>query len=282
NMKWAEAAGLVKFDFLGLKTLTVIDRAVKLLKDRRVTLDINNIPSDDAKTFEMLARGETVGVFQVESQGMRRALVDMRPDRFEDLIVLVALYRPGPMANIPTYCNRKKGFEQVNYFSDALEPWLKPILEPTFGIITYQEQVMQIARDLAGYSFGEADLLRRAMGKKIRSEMDKQRERFVTGAVDKGISQPDAEMTFEACAKFADYGFNKSHSAPYALLTYQTAWLKANHPVEFLAASMSLDSGNTDKLAVFFQEARRMKVDVRLPDINKSGADFTVEDGAVR
>jgi DNA polymerase-3 subunit alpha len=198
----------------------------------------------------MLQRGEVVGVFQVESQGMRRALVDMVPDRFEDLIVLVALYRPGPMANIPTYCNRKKGIEQTNYFSDALSPWLKPILEPTFGIITYQEQVMQIARELAGYSFGEADLLRRAMGKKIRAEMDKQRERFMEGCIERGISEADAEMTFEACAKFADYGFNKSHSAPYALLTYQTAWLKANYPVEFLAASMSLDAGNTDKLAV--------------------------------
>ncbi len=230
----------------------------------------------------MLQRGEVVGVFQVESQGMRRALVDMIPDRFEDLIVLVALYRPGPMANIPTYCNRKKGLEETTYYNDALTPWLKPILEPTFGIITYQEQVMQIARDMAGYSFGEADLLRRAMGKKIRAEMDKQRVRFMQGAIDKGVSEADADLTFEACAKFADYGFNKSHSAPYALLTYQTAWLKANHPVEFLAASMSLDAGNTDKLAVFFQEARRMGVVVRPPDVNASCADFTVEGDAVR
>ncbi len=282
NMKWAEAAGLVKFDFLGLKTLTVIERAVGLIRQKGVEVDIHKLPLDDKLTYEMLQRGEVVGVFQVESQGMRRALVDMVPDRFEDLIVLVALYRPGPMANIPTYCNRKKGLEETNYFSDALTPWLKPILEPTFGIITYQEQVMQIARELAGYSFGEADLLRRAMGKKIRSEMDKQRVRFMEGCIERGISEPDAEMTFEACAKFADYGFNKSHSAPYALLTYQTAWLKANHPVEFLAASMSLDMGNTDKLAVFFQEARRMGVEVRPPDVNLSSADFTVEDGAVR
>jgi DNA polymerase-3 subunit alpha len=282
NMKWAEAAGLVKFDFLGLKTLTVIDRAIKLCKDKGVDIDLQRLPLDDKKTYEMLQKGDVVGVFQVESQGMRRALVDMVPDRFEDLIVLVSIYRPGPMANIPTYCNRKKGLEITDYFTDALTPWLKPILEPTFGIITYQEQVMQIARDLAGYSFGEADLLRRAMGKKIRAEMDKQRVRFMEGAIEKGISEADASMTFDACAKFADYGFNKSHSAPYALLTYQTAWLKANHPVEFLTASMSLDMGNTDKLAVFFQEARRMKVEVRPPDINKSGADFTVEDGAVR
>ncbi|MDP3736888.1 MAG: DNA polymerase III subunit alpha [Hyphomonadaceae bacterium] len=282
NMKWAEAAGLVKFDFLGLKTLTVIERAVELIRKKGVEIDIQKLPLDDKPTYEMLQRGEVVGVFQVESQGMRRALVDMVPDRFEDLIVLVALYRPGPMANIPTYCNRKKGLEETDYFTDALTPWLKPILEPTFGIITYQEQVMQIARELAGYSFGEADLLRRAMGKKIRAEMDKQRVRFMEGAMEKGISEADAHQTFEACAKFADYGFNKSHSAPYALLTYQTAWLKANHPVEFLAASMSLDAGNTDKLAVFFQEARRMGVEVRPPDINASCADFTVEEGAVR
>jgi len=282
NMKWAEAAGLVKFDFLGLKTLTVIDRAIKMIRDKGVEVDLGRLPLDDAKTYEMLQKGDVIGVFQVESQGMRRALVDMVPDRFEDLIVLVALYRPGPMANIPVYCSRKKGLEETTYYTDALTPWLKPILEPTFGIITYQEQVMQIARDLAGYSFGEADLLRRAMGKKIRAEMDKQRVRFMEGAIKNGISEPDAELTFDACAKFADYGFNKSHSAPYALLTYQTAWLKANHPVEFLAASMSLDMGNTDKLAVFFQEARRMGIEVRLPDINQSGADFTVEGEAVR
>lgn len=282
NMKWAEAAGLVKFDFLGLKTLTVIDRAIKMIANKGVKVDLERLPLDDAKTYEMLQKGDVVGVFQVESQGMRRALVDMIPDRFEDLIVLVALYRPGPMANIPVYCSRKKGLEETTYYTGALTPWLKPILEPTFGIITYQEQVMQIARDMAGYSFGEADMLRRAMGKKIRAEMDKQRVRFMEGALAKGISEPDAELTFDACAKFADYGFNKSHSAPYALLTYQTAWLKANHPVEFLAASMSLDMGNTDKLAVFFQEARRMGVEVRLPDINQSGADFTVEGDAVR
>ena len=228
NMKWAEAAGLVKFDFLGLKTLTVIDRAIKMIADKGVTVDLARLPLDDAKTYEMLQKGDVVGVFQVESQGMRRALVDMVPDRFEDLIVLVALYRPGPMANIPTYCNRKKGLEETTYYTETLTPWLKPILEPTFGIITYQEQVMQVARDMADYSFGEADLLRRAMGKKIRSEMDKQRVRFMEGALKKGIKESDADMTFEACAKFADYGFNKSHSAPYALLTYQTAWLKAN------------------------------------------------------
>ncbi|HKD27711.1 MAG TPA: DNA polymerase III subunit alpha [Xanthobacteraceae bacterium] len=278
NMKWVEQAGLVKFDFLGLKTLTVLETAVKLIAARGIEIDLSRIPLDDAKTYEMLARGETVGIFQVESQGMRRALVDMRPDRFEDLIVLVALYRPGPMANIPTYCARKLGQERTDY----LHPKLQPILEPTFGIITYQEQVMKIAQDLAGYSLGEADLLRRAMGKKIRKEMEQQRERFLSGAVARGIGQADAEVIFEACAKFADYGFNKSHSAPYALLTYQTAYLKANYPVEFLAASMTLDMGNTDKLAEFRAEARRMGITVEPPSINRSGLDFDVAGNTIR
>jgi DNA polymerase III subunit alpha len=278
NMKWVEQAGLVKFDFLGLKTLTVLETAVKLIAARDIDIDLSRIPLDDARTFEMLARGETVGIFQVESQGMRRALVDMRPDRFEDLVVLVALYRPGPMANIPTYCARKLGQERTEY----LHPKLQPILEPTFGIITYQEQVMKIAQDLAGYSLGEADLLRRAMGKKIRKEMELQRERFLSGAVARGIAKADAEAIFEACAKFADYGFNKSHSAPYALLTYQTAYLKANYPVEFIAASMTLDMANTDKLAEFRAEARRMGITVEPPSINRSGVDFDVAGNTIR
>jgi DNA polymerase-3 subunit alpha len=277
NMKWVEAAGLVKFDFLGLKTLTVLETAVKLIRKRGVKISLETIPLDDKKTFEMLARGETVGVFQVEGQGMRRALTDMHPDRFEDLIALVALYRPGPMANIPTYCSRKLGREKVEY----AHPKLEPILNATYGVITYQEQVMQIARDLAGYSFGEADLLRRAMGKKIRAEMEKQRVRFVGGAVERGIEPSDAKNIFEACAKFADYGFNKSHSAPYALLSYQTAYLKANYPVEFLAASMTLDMGNTDKLAEFRREAQRLKINVEPPSVNKSGRAFDVEGNTI-
>ncbi|MES2751885.1 MAG: DNA polymerase III subunit alpha, partial [Pseudomonadota bacterium] len=209
NMKWVEPAGLVKFDFLGLKTLTVLDRAVKLLKQRDVHVDLATLPLDDKPSFEMLARGEVVGVFQVESQGMRRALVDMRPDRFEDIIALVALYRPGPMANIPTYCARKHGDEEPEY----LHPMLEPILKETFGVIIYQEQVMQIAQVMAGYSLGDADLLRRAMGKKIRSEMEKQRAIFVAGAVKNGVAKGQAETIFELLAKFADYGFNKSHAA---------------------------------------------------------------------
>jgi DNA polymerase III subunit alpha len=272
NMKWVEPAGLVKFDFLGLKTLTVLDLAVKLVRRRGVDIDLSNLPLDDAKTYEMLARGETVGVFQVESAGMRRALVDMRPDRFEDLIVLVALYRPGPMANIPTYCARKLGHERTDY----LHPKLEPILQATYGIITYQEQVQQIARDLAGYSLGRADILRRAMGKKDRKEMASQRDSFISGAVERGIGRADAEAIFDTCAKFAEYGFNKSHSAPYALLTYQTAYMKANYPVEFLAASMTLDMGNTDKLAEFRAEAERLGIKVEPPSINRSGAEFDV------
>jgi len=277
NMKWVEPAGLVKFDFLGLKTLTVLDRAVKFVRRRGIEVDLSNLPLDDAKTYEMLARGETVGVFQVESAGMRRALVDMRPDRFEDLIVLVALYRPGPMANIPTYCARKLSHERTDY----LHPKLEPILRATYGIITYQEQVQQIARDLAGYSLGRADILRRAMGKKDRKEMASQRDSFVSGAVERGIGRADAEVIFDTCAKFAEYGFNKSHSAPYALLTYQTAYMKANYPVEFMAASMTLDMGNTDKLAEFRDEAERLGIKVEPPSVNRSGVEFEVDDDTI-
>jgi len=277
NMKWVEPAGLVKFDFLGLTTLTVLDLAVKLVRRRGVDVDLSNLPLDDTRTFEILARGETVGVFQVESAGMRRALVDMRPDRFEDLIVLVALYRPGPMANIPTYCARKAGLELIEY----AHPKLEPILAPTYGIITYQEQVQQIARDLAGYSLGKADILRRAMGKKDRKEMASQRGDFVSGAVERGIARADAELIFDTCAKFAEYGFNKSHSAPYALLTYQTAYMKANYPVEFLAASMTLAMGNTDKLAEFRAEAERLGIKVEPPSINRSGVEFDVDGSTI-
>jgi DNA polymerase-3 subunit alpha len=277
NMKWVEQAGLVKFDFLGLKTLTLLDRAVKLVARRGIDIDLLKIPLDDPSTFEMLARGDTVGVFQVESQGMRRALLEMRPDRFEDLIALVALYRPGPMANIPTYCARKLGAEPIEY----LHPKLEPILAATYGVITYQEQVQQIARDLAGYSLAEADILRRAMGKKIKKEMDAQRGRFLAGATARGLDKYTADTIFDACAKFAEYGFNKSHSAPYALLTYQTAYMKANHPVEFMAASMTLDMGNTEKLAEFRTEAERLGIIVAPPSINRSSVAFEVDGNTI-
>src|SRR6516165_1911131 len=272
NMKWVEQAGLVKFDFLGLKTLTVLETAAALLRKRGVEIDLAAIPLDDEKTYAMLARAEAVGIFQLESQGMRRALLDMRPDRFEDIIALVALYRPGPMANIPTYCARKHRMEEPDY----IHPKLEPILRETFGVIVYQEQVMQAAQILAGYSLGEADLLRRAMGKKIRSEMQKQRSRFVSGCVERDIERGQAEAIFELLARFADYGFNKSHAAAYALVAYQTAYLKANYPVEFLAASMTLDMGNTDKLSEFRAEAERLGVKVESPSVNRSGVDFEV------
>jgi DNA polymerase III subunit alpha len=272
NMKWVEPAGLVKFDFLGLKTLTVLDVAVKLLKQRDIDVDLPTLPLDDAPSYQMLARGDVVGVFQVESQGMRRALVDMRPDRFEDIIALVALYRPGPMANIPTYCARKHGDEEPEY----LHPLLEPILKETFGVIIYQEQVMQIAQQMAGYTLGQADLLRRAMGKKIRAEMEKQRTVFVQGAVKNSVPKAQAETIFELLAKFADYGFNKSHAAAYALVSYHTAYMKAHYPVEFLAASMTLELNNTDKLSEFRSEAQRLGIKVEAPNINRSGATFEV------
>jgi DNA polymerase-3 subunit alpha len=277
NMKWVEQAGLVKFDFLGLKTLTVLDIAVRLVRQRGIEVDLSRIPLDDRKSYEMLARGETVGVFQVESAGMRRALVDMRADRFEDIIALVALFRPGPMANIPTYNARKHGDEEPEYVHPRLEPYLKE----TFGVIVYQEQVMQIAQELAGYSLGEADLLRRAMGKKIKAEMDAQRGRFVQGAMAQGLERDHADTIFDLLARFADYGFNKSHAAAYALVAYQTAWMKANHPVEFMAASMTLDSGNTDKLAEFRREALRLGIPVEPPSVNRSGVEFDVRDGRI-
>ncbi len=273
NMKWVEPAGLVKFDFLGLKTLTTLATCVALLRKRNIEVDLAKIPLDDRKTFEMLGRGETVGVFQLESAGMRKALVEMHADRFEDIIALVALYRPGPMANIPTYCAVKRGEEEADY----IHPKIADILKETCGVIIYQEQVMQIAQILSGYSLGEADLLRRAMGKKIKSEMDAQRDRFVSGAIERGLVKRQADEIFDLLAKFADYGFNKSHAAAYALIAYQTAWFKANHPVEFLAASMTLDKSNTDKIAEFCNEARRLGIKVEPPSLTRSGVDFDVD-----
>jgi DNA polymerase-3 subunit alpha len=272
SMKHVEQAGLVKFDFLGLTTLTILQRAVGMLHGLGVNVDLDQLPLDDAKTYEMLQRGDAGGVFQLEGQGMRDVLRQMRPDRFDDLIAAVALYRPGPMANIPDYCRRKHGERW-----QAPLPELDDILSETYGIMVYQEQVMQIAQKLAGYSLGNADLLRRAMGKKIRAEMEAQRETFVEGATARGISQTKATEVFELMAKFADYGFNKSHAAAYALVAYQTAWLKANHAEVFIAACMSLALGNTDRLAALREEATRAAITILPPDINLSGADFTVE-----
>jgi DNA polymerase-3 subunit alpha len=277
NMKWVEQAGLVKFDFLGLKTLTVLKKAVELIAAKGIEIDLATVPLDDKKTYELLGRGETVGVFQVESAGMRKALVEMEADRIEDLIALVALYRPGPMANIPVYCARKLGKDPDPEASWYPHEKLAPILRETFGIIVYQEQVMEVAKLLAGYSLGGADMLRRAMGKKIKAEMDAQRDIFVKGCVERDIAEADANTIFDLLAKFADYGFNKSHAAAYALISYHTAYLKANHPVEFLAASMTMDLDNTDKLGEFRREAQRIGLRVEPPSINRSGVVFEVE-----
>ena len=272
SMKYVEQAGLVKFDFLGLTTLTILRRALNYLRDLGITVDLATLPLDDARTYEMLQRGDAGGVFQLEGQGMRETLRQMRPDRFEDLIAAVALYRPGPMANIPDYCRRKHGEAW-----EAPHPELTDILSETYGIMVYQEQVMQIAQRMGGYSLGAADLLRRAMGKKIRSEMEAQRKTFVDGATARGIAAATATEVFDLMAKFADYGFNKSHAAAYALVAYQTAWMKANHPAVFMAACMSLASANTDRLAALKQEAERGGIRVLPPDINRSGADFRME-----
>ncbi len=278
NMKWVEPAGLVKFDFLGLKTLTVLDKAVKLLKLRGIDLDISTLPFDDRKVFDMLSRADAYGVFQFESSGMRDVLRRLKPDVFEDLIAVVALFRPGPMDNIPMFINRKQGTETIEY----LHPDLEPVLKETYGVMVYQEQVMQAAQVLAGYSLGGADLLRRAMGKKIKAEMDAQRETFIKGAGARGIPREKANEIFDTIDKFAGYGFNKSHAAAYALVAYQTAYMKANMPVEFMAASMTLDMHNTDKLGGFRSELARMNIKILPPDVNASDVEFSVENGAIR
>ena len=278
NMKWVEQAGLVKFDFLGLKTLTVLDKAVKLIKNRGIDIDLATLPFDDKPTFAMLMRADAAGVFQMESTGMRDVLRKLKPDVFEDLIAVVALYRPGPMDNIPAFINRKQGVEPIDY----MHPSLEPILKETYGIMVYQEQVMQAAQIIAGYSLGGADLLRRAMGKKVQSEMDAQRANFVEGAGAHGLTKEKASHIFDTIDKFAGYGFNKSHAAAYALVAYQTAYLKANYPVEFMAATMTLDMHNTDKLAFFRAELTRLNVEILPPDVNASDVTFAVENGAIR
>jgi len=270
DMYASENAGLVKFDLLGLKTLTVINKTISLLKQKKIELDINKIKLDDSKIFELLSSGHTVGLFQLESAGMRDALVNMKPNKFEDIIALVALYRPGPMSNIPIYNQCKHGEKKPDY----LHPKLRKILEPTYGVIIYQEQVMQIAQELSGFSAGEADILRRAMGKKKRAELEKQKERFVNGAVKNGITKDTAMFIFTKIEPFAEYGFNKSHAAAYAMIAYQTAYLKTYHPNEFIAASMSNELSNTDKLSEFFEELKRLDIKVQRPCINRCFTEF--------
>ncbi len=276
NMKWVESAGLVKFDFLGLKTLTVINRAMKLLELRGAGFQLDQLALEDPATYELLSTGHTVGIFQMEGQGMRDTLRKLRPGSLEEITALISLYRPGPMDSIDEYVDCKMGRRPTQIL-----PGLEDVLAETYGVIVYQEQVMKIAQILAGYSLGEADLLRRAMGKKKKEEMDQQRARFLSGATASGLKQVDADAMFDRMAKFAGYGFNKCHAAPYGLIAYQTAWLKANASVEFFAASMSLDISNTDKLAVFYQDARRLNVTILPPDINRSSDDFAVADGKV-
>ena len=275
DMKFVEDTGLIKFDFLGLKTLSVLRRACDLLERRGITIDLSSLSWDDPQTYELLKRGDTVGVFQLESEGMRRTLAAVKPTNFGDIIALVSLYRPGPMDNIPLFGRRKNGLESIEYPHEKLSG----ILSETYGIFVYQEQVMQAAQILAGYSLGDADLLRRAMGKKVQAEMDKQRARFVAGC--KEVSDIDAAKAnelFDLIDKFAGYGFNKSHAAAYALLAYHTAWFKAHYPHEFYAAAMCFDMHQSEKLAIFVDDARRNGIELAPPDVNRSEAEFIVEE----
>tara|TARA_B100000579_G_scaffold405718_1_gene391571 strand:- start:2350 stop:5769 length:3420 start_codon:yes stop_codon:yes gene_type:complete len=270
DMYSSENAGLVKFDLLGLTTLTVIDKTLKMLKSKKINLDITKINLSDKNVFEMLSTGETTGLFQLESTGVRESIKQMKPDKFDDIIALVALYRPGPMSNIPTYNDCKNGIKKPDYIHETLEE----ILKPTYGIIIYQEQVMQIAQTLAGFTAGEADILRRAMGKKKRAELEKQKERFIKGALNNGIKKDVANYVFTKIEPFAEYGFNKSHAAAYALIAYQTAYLKTYHKEDFIAAAMSTSLTNTGKLREYVEELKRLEVEVIRPCINKCFAEF--------
>ena len=274
DMYSAENAGLIKFDFLGLKTLTVINNTQKLIRKKIKDFDIENIDFEDEKVFNLLSSGKTVGLFQVESAGMREALIQMKPNHIEDIIALVALYRPGPMSNIPTYNDCKHGKQTPDY----LHPLLEDILKPTYGVIIYQEQVMQIAQKLSGFTAGQADILRRAMGKKKRAELEKQKQSFIAGAVNNGISKDVAAGIFLKIEPFAEYGFNKSHAAAYAIISYQTAYLKTYYPKEFIAASMTMDISNQNKLSEFYEELKRLDIEVVRPDINECFADFRADD----
>jgi len=277
TMKWVEKAGLVKFDFLGLKTLTVIDRALKYLTQQGIAVDLDAVSVDDEKSYKGLADGLSQGVFQLESSGMRDVLRKMKPNSIEELTALISLYRPGPMANIDSYVDRKFGREDIDYHHGSLEN----ILKETYGIIIYQEQVMQIAQVLSGYSLGDADILRRAMGKKDKDEMARQKSIFVDGAERNGVKSALSSKIFDLVNEFAGYGFNKSHAAAYAMISFRTAYLKAHHPVEFIAASMSLEIANVEKLALFHHEAVRMKLGVVAPCVNICRADFEVKDGKI-
>jgi DNA polymerase-3 subunit alpha len=277
DMYSSENAGLVKFDLLGLKTLTVIDNTIKRLRLKKTELDLSKIDHNDKKVFSMLSTGETTGLFQLESAGMREAIKQMKPNKFDDIIALVALYRPGPMSNIPIYNDCKNGIKEPDY----IHPTLKEILTPTYGIIIYQEQVMQIAQTLAGFTAGEADILRRAMGKKKKAELDKQKERFINGALKNGIAKDVANFVFTKIEPFAQYGFNKSHAAAYALIAYQTAFLKTYYKEDFIAATMSTELTNTSKLREFVEELKKLKIKIIKPSINKCFSDFKAINGKI-
>ena len=273
NMKFVEKAGLVKFDFLGLKTLTVLSKAESLIKEKVDDFKLTEIPLDDKNTFQMLSKGSTTGVFQLESVGMKDVLVGLKPDRFEDIIAVVSLYRPGPMENIPTYINRKHGKEKIIYMHSALEE----ILKETYGIFIYQEQVLRAAQILADFSLGSADILRRAMGKKDKNEMFQQKKSFITGAKNKDINEETATEIFDQISAFAGYGFNKSHAAAYALIAYQTAWIKCNHPHEFFASMMTVDYNNSEKLSVFIEDLKKINILTYPPCINNSTFNFIIQ-----
>ncbi len=273
SMKFVEKAGLIKFDFLGLTTLSIINDCINIIKKENVDFDIEQIPLNDQKTFSNLSKGEATGIFQLESNGMGSVLRQLQPDKFEEIIAVVALFRPGPMDNIPSYCNRKHGREKIEY----LHPLLKEVLKETYGIIVYQEQVMQIAQVLSNYSLGEADLLRRAMGKKIKKEMDDQKSRFIEGALRNNISEIESSKIFDLVNKFAGYGFNKSHAAAYALIAYQTAYLKSNYPHEFMTATLNYSIDRTDRLILLKSELERLNINFLKPDINYSKEYFSIE-----
>ena len=278
SMKYVEASGLVKFDFLGLKTLTIIDRISQMIAEKDSSFDIAKIPLDDNETYDFLSTGKSIGIFQLEGFFMRETLTEWKPDSLGDIIALVSLNRPGPMENIPTYIRRKHNKEEVNYYY----PILKPVLKETFGVIIYQEQVMEIARIMSGYSLAEADILRRAMGKKRKEEMDLQRDKFILGATNNGIDETKAKEIFDIVAKFAGYGFNKSHAAAYGLISYQTAYLKTHYTVEFIVTCMNIDIDDTDKLSILCNDAKSLGIKILPPDINLSDAFFTIENNHIR
>ena len=274
SMKYVEKAGLIKFDFLGLTTLSIIQDSIKLIKENHSNFDLRHIPMDDKKTFQQLSKGEAIGIFQLESNGMGSVLRQLQPDKFEEIIAVVALFRPGPMDHIPSFCNRKHGKEKIEY----LHPLLEKVLKETYGIIVYQEQVMQIAQVLSNYTLGEADLLRRAMGKKIQKEMDAQKNRFIEGAKSNKISINEASKIFDLVNKFAGYGFNKSHAAGYALLAYQTAYLKTNFPYEFMTSTLNYSIDRTDRIILLNKELSSLNIEFKKPDINHSQAKFSIEE----